>query len=381
MAGVSAREGLAGHGVDPWAGAPSPAVLEEHDPKLFINRELSWLEFNARVLEEAEDRTLPLFERLKFFSIVAGNLDEFFMVRVAGLKQQLASGVADTRADGLLPQEQLSAIGARAHLMMAAHDKVWGEISAELSAQRVAILSPVSFSAEQLAAGRAHFATQVFPALTPLAVDPGHPFPHLRNKSLNVAVILQQQVGRKRKEVRGSSLAVVQVPSVLGRLVRLPSAPDQQAFVLLEALIAAHVGDLFPGYQVKHTAAFRVTRNWDLAVDEEDSEDLLSTIQEELRRRDRGAAVRLEIAAEVPNEIERELTHALKLEEPDVYRLSGPLQPSDLMALTEADQRPELRVEPLVPAVPRQLQDSSLFGWSSSATCSCTTLTSPSTRW
>ena len=335
-------------------------VVEEHEPKLFINRELSWLEFNARVLEEAGDRSLPLFERLKFFSIVAGNLDEFFMVRVAGLKQQLASGVADTRADGMLPQEQLSAIAQRTHAMVAGHETVWGEISVALTGQRLAILSPADFTPEQVAAGRAHFATQVFPALTPLAVDPGHPFPHLRNKSLNVAVILQQLTGRKRKEVRGSSLAVVQVPSVLGRLVRLPAQADQNAFVLLEALIASHVGDLFPGYQVKHTAAFRVTRNWDLAVDEEDSEDLLSTIQEELRRRDRGAAVRLEISADAPADIERELSRALHLEEADIYRMSAPLQPSDLLALGDFDGRPELRAEPLLPTVPRLLQDSTV---------------------
>jgi len=177
-----------------------------------------------------------------------------------------------------------------------------------------------------------------------------------------VAVILDQTNGRKRKETRpGASLAVVQVPSVMRRLVRLPSAADQHAFVLLEALIASHVAALFPGYAVKHTAAFRVTRNWDLAVDEEDSEDLLHTIQDELRRRDRGAAVRLEIAADAPSEVERELTQALHLDEPDVYRLSGPLQPGDLMALTETDQRAELRREPFVPAMPRQFQDKSVF--------------------
>jgi polyphosphate kinase len=341
---------------------PRPQPFDDRDPKLFINRELSWLEFDSRVLEEAEDRTAPIFERLKFYGIVSSNLDEFFMVRVAGLKQQLASGVADTRADGLLPHEQLSAIGQRTHRMMAAHDKVWAEIATELRGQRTQILSPLEFTAEQLAAGKAHFETQVFPALTPLAVDPGHPFPHLRNKSLNIAVMLEQQNGRKRKEPRSRpSLAVVQVPSVLRRLVRLPSSSEQHAFVLLEALIEAHVGALFPGYQVKHTAAFRVTRNWDLAVDEEDSEDLLSTIQDELRKRDRGAAVRLEIAADAPPAVERELTQALHLEEPDVYRLSGPLQPSDLMALTEADQRAELRREAFVPAMPRQLQDASVF--------------------
>ncbi len=337
--------------------------LEEHDPKLFLNRELSWLEFNGRVLEEAQDRGLPLFERLKFFSITASNLDEFFMVRVAGLKQQLSSGVADTRADGLLPQEQLTAIAQRTHAMTDAHDQVWAELAGELSAQRIHILEASDLNPDQAAAARGHFVDQVFPALTPLAVDPGHPFPHLRNKSLNVAVALQpQQLGRKRRrDAPASSLAVVQVPSVLGRLVRLPAPADQNAVILLETLIAAHAGDLFPGYQVLHTTPFRVTRNWDIEVDEEESEDLLSTIQDELRRRDRGAAVRLELGAGAKAEIERELSRALHLDPTDVYRMAGPMQPSDLLTITDLDQRPELRVEPLQASVPRLLQDSSVF--------------------
>jgi polyphosphate kinase len=208
---------------------------------------------------------------------------------------------------------------------------------------------------EQSSHARSHFGTHVFPALTPLAVDPGHPFPHLRNKSLNIAVLLRKE-GARRRSQRETSLAVVQVPSVLGRLVPLPAAQGR-AYVLLETLIAANVGDLFPGYVVKQTAAFRVTRNWDLMVDEEESEDLLSTIQDELRRRDRGAAVRLEIDAAAPADILRKLTSVLHLDASDIYAIDGPLQLSDLTALTDADPRPELRVEPLVPAIPQWLRE------------------------
>ena len=327
------------------------------DPKLFLNRELSWLSFNQRVLDEARDASLPLLERLKFLTIVSSNLDEFFMVRVAGLKQQQLGGVLETGPDGMLPAEQLTSISEVAHGMVGDQYKSWRtEVLPALAAAALQILGPDDMTPEQRVAARGHFATHVFPALTPLAVDPGHPFPHLRNKSLNIAVLLRKE-GARRRSQRETSLAVVQVPGVLGRLVPLPAASGR-AYVLLETLIASHVGDLFPGYVVKQTAAFRVTRNWDLMVDEEESEDLLSTIQEELRRRDRGAAVRLEIDAAAPADILRKLTSVLHLEPGDVYAIDGPLQLSDMTAITDADPRPELRVDPLVPAVPQWLRES-----------------------
>ncbi|WNG42483.1 polyphosphate kinase 1 [Archangium violaceum] len=334
----------------------SPPV-EFNDPQLFINREQSWLAFNERVLDDARDRELPLYERLKFFAIASSNLDEFFMVRVAGLKQQLASGVAETAADGMLPAEQLSAISERVHKLVDAASLLWVEdLHPRLTAAGISILTRDRLTAEQKAAARTYFTTSVFPALTPLAVDPGHPFPHLRNKSLNVAVLLRREGPKRRRNVRGTSLAVVQVPSVLRRLVPVPTDKGS-AFLLLGELIALCAGDLFPGYVVEHAAAFRVTRNWDINVDEEESEDLLSTIQEELRRRDRGAAVRLELDAVASPQIESLLTAALKLGPMDVYRQQAPLQPSDLMTLTELDLRPELRVEPFVPTVPAVLRD------------------------
>jgi polyphosphate kinase len=301
---------------------------------------------------------------LKFLSIVSSNLDEFFMVRVAGLKQQILGGVAERTADGMRPAEQLEAVSRVAHAAVDEQYRVFREELVPLLAERgIAILSADGLSAEQQAAARAYFSASVFPALTPLAIDQGHPFPHLRNKSLNLAVLLRRREGRRRRRsARERSLAVVQVPLVLRRLVPLP-ASSGRAFVLLEDLIAAHVGDLFPGFAVEQTAAFRVLRNWDLTLDEEDSEDLLSTIQEELRRRDRGAAVRLELDAKASPELEQSLSSALRLGPVDVYRIRGPVQLNDLMALTEIDTRPEMHVEPFTPVVPPSIRAAeSMFG-------------------
>ena len=350
----------AAEGNPPPAKPEPPADLRE--PRPFFNRELSWLAFNERVLEEARDRTLPPYERLKFLGIVSSNLDEFFMVRVAGLKQQLTSGVQESPADGLTPAEQLAAISARAHAMVAEQYRVLGEeVLPELARHGVRLVHPESFSPEQKAFARAYFTSNVFPALTPLAIDPGHPFPQLRNKSLNLAVTVyrpEKRKGRKAAPPTERLLAVVQVPAMLPRLVRLPP-PSGQDHALLEELIAAYVADLFPGYAISKsdTAPFRVIRNWDLEIDEEESEDLLSTIQQELRRRDRGAAVRLTIAEHASEELVRQLAQALRLEGQDVYRLAGPLQLTDLVQLADADGRPELKLEPHVPVVPHELRD------------------------
>jgi polyphosphate kinase len=232
-------------------------------------------------------------------------------------------------------------------------------------APQLPLVSAAAATAEQKAVARAHFTAGVFPALTPLAVDPGHPFPFLRNKTLNLAVLLRKGVVRKKARSKASSgdtsLAVVQVPSVLPRVVPV-SGPAGKACMLLEELIAENVGDLFPGFTVVSTTPFRVTRNSDLNLDEEDSEDLLSTVQEELRRRERGAAVRLEIGAAAPADLEKTLREVLNLGADDVYRIPGPLALSEINAIGELDARPELRVEPLVPQTPVALQGAeSLF--------------------
>ncbi len=333
-------------------GAFSVVEQSNSDRHLFINRELSWLAFNERVLAEARNPSLPMHERIKFISIVSSNLDEFFMVRVAGLKQQAQGVVADLPADGMLPGETLTAVAERTHRMTDDQYRVWKtDLLPLLAANGLTVLERSALSAEQKAAAKIWFQSNVFPALTPLAVDPGHPFPHLRNKSLNVAVVVRRGGQRRRKELGESALAVVQVPAVLPRLVPLPSATGT-AFLLLEELILLHAADLFPGFAVDQACAFRLTRNWDLDIDEEESQDLLASIQQELRRRDRGAVVRLEIDHTASPALESQLTTALKISPPDVYRIAGPLQLQDLTAISDADPRLDNRVEPLVPGTP-----------------------------
>lgn len=344
------------------------------DPSLYFNRELSMLAFQQRVVQEAVDPSVPVFERLKFVGIASSNLDEFFMVRASGVKQQLLGGVLEKSVDGRSPQDQLLRIAEKAQQLIAEQYKGWTDLVVELEKQAsVRILSGIELSPEQAAAAREHFSTIVFPALTPLAVDPGHPFPHLRNKSLNVALFLRRKEQTVSKPKRGKkkvppvmvrdpqeafevSLAVVQMPTVLPRLLKLPAATGT-AFLPLEELIAIQAAELFPGFQVVEAAFFRVTRNWDINIDEEESEDLISAVQDELRRRDRGMAVRLEISAGASEEVERTLCRALNLEAWEVYRVPGPLQLQDFTALSEGDVRPELFVEPLQPSMPAAFKD------------------------
>ena len=334
-----------------------PARVSLTDTRLYINRELSQMRFNERVLDEALDMTLPLFERLKFLGIAASNFDEFFMVRVAGIKTQILQQTpVETGPDGMSPADLLMTITDRMHQQVAHADQVWNEVLPSLSQAGIHLIRADGFTPEQRTAARNHFTSQVFPALTPLAIDPGHPFPLLRNKSINLVVRLARKTRVRAKQPVESLLAVVQVPSVLDRIVRLPSSAGH-AFCLLEELCAAHVGDLFPGYLVKQLTAFRVIRNWDLMIDEEESEDLMSSIEQELRRRERGAAVRLEIASGSPVELAEILQRALKLGPSDIYRSSSPFQPGDLMALQSFDPRPELRIEPLSPSTPQFLAD------------------------
>jgi polyphosphate kinase len=323
-----------------------------------VNRELSWLSFNERVLAEASDPSVPLGERFKFQSIVASNLDEFFMVRVAGLKQAVAGGVVETGADGMLPAEQLTAISARAHAMVNALYRNWQqEIAPGLANEAgIAILRPAQLNAEQKSFLEGRFRKDVWPVLTPLAVDQGHPFPVLRNRSLNLAILLHKEKSRVNR--RHAIVAVVQVPAVLPRLVEVPAAaPGEAAFVLLEDVITMHVGDLFPGFRVVGCSAFRVTRNFDLSIDEDEADDLLKTIQKELRRRERGQAVRLEIAADIPAELEGFLREVLRLERDDVYSVDGPLHLADLAPLYGRDVLWDLKDEPFVPQMVAPLLD------------------------
>jgi len=331
---------------------PEPVPAQSlSDSRWFINRELSWLAFNERVLEEACDPAVPALERLKFLAITSSNLDEFFMIRVAGLKSQLSGHVEESGPDALSPGEQLQAISARAHEMMARQYRALvSDVLPNLERAGVCLLGPQRLSAAAESFVNEYFWREVFPVLTPIALDPGHPFPHLRNKSLNLAV-------RFGPAARGTRLryGVVPVPSVLPRLVEVPD--HGRCFVLLEDVIARHAAQLFPGMPIDGCWAFRVTRNWDLTIDEEEAEDLLVTIEREVRRRDRGSAVRLEIAAPAEQQMVDYLVRALKLGPADVYRPAGPLNIPDLLPLLGRIDQKELHDEPFTPVVPPQLGD------------------------
>jgi polyphosphate kinase len=343
-----------------------PVVSDPAAAKLFINRELSWLGFNERVLEEARDPSVPLAERLKFSAIVASNLDEFFMVRVAGLKQQLSGNVAETPPDGLTAAEQLAAISTRAHAMVALLYDTWrDDIEPELEQTGVRLLTPSELTPEQKSHLSSYFTREVWPVLTPLAVDPGHPFPMLRNRSINLAVFMHREKEKVARQ-REAMVAVVQVPSVLPRLTEVPlpgsdgngaSPPARFAFMMLEDLIAMHAGELFPGFRVLNCSPFRVTRNFDLSIDEDEADDLLKTIQKELRRRERGSAVRLEIAHDTPSEVLTFLRSSLRLEADDVYLFDGPLHLADLAPISSREELREFRDEPFSPQIVPPLQE------------------------
>ncbi len=327
-------------------------LLAAHSPQHYINRELSWLEFNARVLEEARDPTNPLLERVKFLSIFSSNLDEFFEVRVSGLQQQLHAGLEpqDYGADGLDPGEQLAAIDKRVHELVAEQYRVvQSEIFPGLAANGIERVPYEAISETERSHVEAFFAQNVYPVLTPLAIDPGHPFPHVHNKSLNVALVIEGEHGGRVQRM----FAVVQVPSVLDRVVFLPRQDDRLRFMLLEDVIGAHLGELFGGFRVVGHTVFRVTRNMDLTIDEDEAEDLLETIEETLRQRIRGKAVRLEISADADEPFVQMLVEALGLEPRDMYRVKGPVDLTALMALHRLDGFRALKDEPLMPRVPQ----------------------------
>jgi polyphosphate kinase len=328
------------------------------DPSLYINRELSWLEFNARVLAEAADAAVPLYERLKFLAIFSTNLDEFFMVRVAGLQAQIYGEVEEVPPDGLTPEQQLAAIGIRARELVSDHYRIWNAtVRRELRAAGVALVSPDELSPKEQAALDEHFTRDIYPVLTPIAIDPVHPFPHVRNKSINVGVMFE-----KRLHSTEPSFGLVQVPTMLPRLIRVPVDGTRRAFVALEDLIFRHTKSIFPQLKVLGQYAFRVTRNFDIEVDDEEGEDLLNTLQAELRRRERGHAVRLEVSGEAPEESIQWLCRELELHPSrDVYTVNGPLFLGDMTVLTAGDERRDLRDEPFTPQYVPPLRDSEDF--------------------
>jgi polyphosphate kinase len=322
-------------------------------PQHFINRELSWLEFNQRVLDEALNPDNPLLERLKFFCITSSNLDEFFEVRVAGIKQQMESEAATRSVDGRTPTETFRAITKRVRRMVRALDDCWqNRLRPALQKHGFRFLRLPELDERDRAWIEKYFHSEVLPVLTPLALDPAHPFPQLLNRSLNLVVRLKTHVGSKTVE----RLAVVQVPRVLPRLVRLPRTDGRMDHVFLGQLIGHYIGELFPGTNILGWWCFRVTRNSELYIDEEEVANLLAAVERELQRRRRGDAVRLEVERGCPPDVRADLLQQLRLTEADIYVLNGPLNPVRLMTLCDGDHSPELRYAPFLAPIAAPLR-------------------------
>ncbi|MBC8031656.1 MAG: polyphosphate kinase 1 [Pyrinomonadaceae bacterium] len=352
----------------PPAGQQATARLPKLQPtaenatRLFFNRELSLLEFHRRVLDEALDQSNPVLERLKFLSIFSSNLDEFFMIRVSGLKEELEENVTDLSADGMTPGEQLIEIRNRVLPMISAEARCLRDvILPELEASGIHVVNYETLSSQERETLRGYFMEKVFPILTPLAVDQSHPFPYISPLSLNLALIVQAPEGKSSADPRHRHqprFVRIKVPSVVQRLVQVGALGTR--FVLLEELIEANSDTLFPGMIVGKCHRFRVTRDADIEIREDEAEDLLRVIQQELRRRPFGTPVRLEVSAGMPEELVTYLIDSLDLSAEDVYVTDGPLAVQDLMSLYKLN-RPDLKDEPFVAARPEWSGKRSIF--------------------
>ena len=331
--------------------------VDLHDPSLYINRELSTIEFNRRVLHEAFNEKQPLLERVKFLAIYNGNMDEFFMVRVSGLKQQVYLGIADRPPDGLTPREQLAAIHETVTALLQQMMDYWcGMLNPELDAAGIHILNHQDLKRRHQRKLRDYFEREIFPVLTPLLFDPGHPFPHISNMSLNLAVVVRDPT------TGATHFARVKVPAILPRLVPLnPLDPDEllpptdQTFVWVEQVIAANLDRLFPGMEVDAVYPFRVTRNTDMEIQEEEADDLLLTIEESLRKQYFGFVVRLEIDKSMPEKVRDILIRNLEIGSFDVYQANGPLGLNSLWEVRNLE-RAELKNSPIQPTLPPPLR-------------------------
>ena len=344
---MSRQRPPAGRSPKPQTGIPSPSSSQAQPAGVgFFNRELSWLEFNQRVLDEALDPAVPLLERVKFLGITHSNLDEFFEVRVAGLKQQIESEGVHRTPDGLTASECLRVVTRRVRTLVREADRCWSEdLKPALESQGFGFLKPGMLEETDRQWLSAYYQEKVYPVLTPLAVDPSHPFPQLLNKSLNLITRIRTPEGRDPGATR---LAIVQVPRVLPHLVRLPRLDGRRDSVFLSDLIGANLAGLFGVPKVDDWWLFRVTRNSELYIDEEEVSNVRLAVEAELHNRRKGEAVRLEVSADCPEEIRRELLATLGLEAHDLYAIEGPIAPGRLMAIVEGDHSPELRDVPFV---------------------------------
>jgi len=356
---------IAEHIAEDEAGQRPTGASAPLPPGRFLDRELSWLAFNQRVLELAEDPEQPLLERVRYLAIFASNLDEFFMVRVAGLKRRIATGLAVTAASGLSPRQVLEAISVRAHELVARHARVFAEdVQPALASEGITIVRWDDLGDGEQERLRKFFRRQIFPVLTPLAVDPAHPFPYISGLSLNLAVVVTNPATGKEHFAR------VKVPPLLPRYIAVdargrPSAPSTQAgtletgptsFVPLEDVISQHLDQLFPGMDIVELHTFRVTRNEDVEVEEDDAENLLQAMEKELLRRRFGPPVRLELADGISPRIRQLLVRELGVVEEEVYQVPAPLDHTGLNLIADLD-RPDLQYPHFVPSTHRHLAE------------------------
>jgi polyphosphate kinase len=338
------------------------SALDLDRPELYINRELSSLSFIRRVLDEVDPSRHPLLECVRFVSIVSALLDDFCMVRLAGLKDQQTAQVTDAGPDGMMPTEVIAALRPELlEVLTAQVRRLRGDVLPALAEQGINVLDYVQLTKAQQAAAASYFRDAVFPVLTPLGVDPGHPFPHISNRSINLAVVL-------RDFEAGDLFARVKVPSTLRRLVPVPvngrergrgsgkyGAYPRFAFVWLEQIIAAHLDQLFPGLEIVAAYPFRVLRDADFEIQQDEAGDLLETVEHGLRQRRFGSVVNLAVQARTPESVRAVLIEKLEIEEADVLEVDGPLGLGDLAELTEID-RPDLKDQPLIPRIPPELR-------------------------
>jgi polyphosphate kinase len=321
-------------------------VRTKQKQKLFTGRDHSWMQFNRRVLEEAEDPSNPLLERVKFLAITGSNLDEYVEIRQAGLMQRIEDGYREQGYDGLRPDESLASLTGEIHTFIEAQYRCWNDhLLPELRKQGIRLLEWDELDEDSRAYAQAYFQREVDPLLTPIAIDPAHPFPRVLNKALCLALLLR----RKRKSSGPQVLGVVTVPRALPRFVRLPAEDGKFDYLLLQELIAQNLGGMYRGYEIQSRAAFRVTRNSNLYFEEEEARSLLETIRVELHNRRKGDAVRLEIEAGADPEIVERLRVNFELDEDQVFRGDGPVNLSRLMFFYSDIQRPDLKFESFAP--------------------------------